>query len=61
MTDVAMLLTGFSRLIVTVGALVVSVGALYLVAKLGAATTADYSFRGGDARSPILFRIDLAK
>ena len=37
MTDVAMLLTGFSGLIVAVGALVVSVGVLYLVVKLGAA------------------------
>ena len=37
MTDVAMLLTGFSGLIVSVGALVVSVGVLYLVVKLGAA------------------------
>ena len=37
MTDVAMLLTGFSGLIVAVGALVVSVGVLYLVVKLGSA------------------------
>ena len=47
MTDIAMMLTGFSGLIVAVGALVVSVGILYLVVKLGAAIEAMSRDRDG--------------